>query len=351
MRFNDGRAAKRLAAGLAAMAMLATAACGSNDSGDSADGTPTLKVALLSTGGTTALQYIAEVKGFYEDFGVDVELLDNTGNNTLNLIASGDADLALMASTGPITLKQRGKDATIVAASTGGAAGGYLVGGEGFEEIEDLKGERIATLGKGTSVYGHAALYSERYGLDADLVPMESPAAAAAAVKSGQVAGAVGPYAGFAQLIADGSLNTLIDSRDPEVRAEKIGPDFPEGALFGLTENVDEKRDAVERFLAATDAAYTYMTETDPGTLAQELRTLESFKTIPEDALTGVVKDSLPHMHLNGGVMDEATWDLCLKQFSDWGLSDYSADDPDFAYDEIVDPTFMDEAKKLEQEG
>lgn len=351
MKVSHLRGRHRLAAGLGVL-LLATslAGCGGDDD-ESSDGKPSLTLAILSTSAITATPYIAEVKGFYDDYGVDVDIMDNTGNNSLNFIASGEADLTLMASTGPITLLESGRDAVIVAASTGGAAGGFLVGGPDVTEIEDLEGGRIATLGKGTSVYGHAALYDEKFGLGVELVPMGSPAATAAAVQSGQVDGAVGPYAAFGALIDAGELNALIDSRDPAVREELIGPDFPEGALFGRRDLIEDNAEAVERTLAAMDAAQAYIDETDPTIVAQDLRELDAFKTTPEDVLAGLVENSIPHMHINDGVLDQETWELCLEQFGNWGLSDYDKDNPEYAYDKIVDMSYLEAAKELEQKG
>lgn len=321
-------------------ALLAVSACGvPGGSDDVSDGTPSLTLAVINTSASTSTAYYAEAIGEYEAHGVNVEFMDNTGNNSLNFVASGQADVGLVPSTTPVVLAGSNKDAVIVSGYNGKASGGLMVGGEGYPSIESLRGQRIATLGKGTSPYGYAHQYSDDFGLGATIVPMDTGASVANAVRSGQVQGAVGPYAAFSQLLDAGTVNMLVDTRDPQIRAEIVGPDIAEGVYVGRADIMERKSEAVERFLAANLAAQERMNEASPRDVAQTLRQFDAFKVVPEEALAGQVENALPY--LTGPEIDEAMWNRCLEQFTLWGLSNYDPSDPAYAYGRMVNMSYL----------
>lgn len=340
-------------AALAAASLLALTGCGSS-SGSGSSGaaeTPTIKVAILSTSAISSAVYVAQAKGMFDKYGVKVEILDNTGANTLNMVASGDVDLGMMASTGPLLLDQQGKSALLVAGWTGGGAGGMLIGAKSVTSIDGLKGASIGTLNPGTSVFGWATMYNEKYSLGANLVPYGTPDLIAAALQAGQIQGAVGAYANYGTLVEQGKANILIDTRDATKRVEALGPDFSEGAVFGLKDKIVAKKDAVTKFLAGYYEANMYIRDTDPAKVAGELHALEQFKATPEEQLTSLLKNSISNMFVNDGMITKDTWGIMLDQFAKWGISNFDATNAQFTYDNVVDMSYLKDAVAMQKQS
>jgi ABC-type nitrate/sulfonate/bicarbonate transport system substrate-binding protein len=351
------RSARRLVVGV----VLATGAwlggtlisgCGGDEAntpagaGGDSKAIPQLKVAVAVPNPLYALPYIAQLESFFKEEGVNVKIIDNTGSNTATTLASGQADIAQYAAGVPLVLSQQGKPAQIIYVFAGNVSGGTLVGAKGVKSIEQLKGKRIAVLAKGSATYGWANLWNQKFHLNADLVPFQDNASIQSALGSGRVAAAGGPYANFAALLSTGRANMLIDSRNPSERDKYAGPSAgtPEGVIFGLTDVLDKKRDAVVRFLKAMTKAEAYIKKASDSQLAKDLRTFSAFQTTPEPLLTDIVKNSRPYYNPGNSYMTEDQWKSALQQYGLWGLDGYKADDPAFAYKNLVDMSYYDEA-------
>jgi NitT/TauT family transport system substrate-binding protein len=338
---------------LVATAALALAACGSGSSDSGSSSTkeasaplPTVTIASAAATPIFAQPYLAQALGYFRDAGVNVKIQDNTGGNTLNFVASGQADLGMIGAAAPLLLAQQGKDSKIVYSPQSGGSAGMLVGGKGIKAIADLKGKRIGTLAKGSSTYGLAAYYSQKYGLGADLVPLPNNAALTGALKSGQIAGATGPSDSYATLVDAGDATILVDTRDKAERQKIIGADYPEGAVFGLAGNLTAKREAIVGVLAAYGRALEYFRSQPPEEVAKTLRTQPGFKATPLAALTGYVTSAKSYVGVNDGYISPAAWKAGLAGYALWGLGDFSASNPLFAYDKRIDMTYLDAAKK-----
>src|SRR4051794_35357242 len=75
------------------VATAALAACGSGSASSDSDG-GTIKIAVAAGATSFASVYVAKERGYFEDEGVNVELLDNAGANAVPMLASKQADLA-----------------------------------------------------------------------------------------------------------------------------------------------------------------------------------------------------------------------------------------------------------------
>jgi NitT/TauT family transport system substrate-binding protein len=356
---GSGMSLRRALLCVGAVTMLAFAGCGGSDEDSdgsagnaSASAAPT-KVTIASAAATPifAQPYLAEALGYFDDAGVDVKILDNTGGNTANFVASGQADVGMIAAAVPLLLAQQGKDSKIIYSPQSGASAGILVGGKGVETVEDLKGKRVGTLAKGSSTYGLAALYSEKFGLDADLVPLQTNAALTGALKSGQIAGATGPYDSYAALVDAGDAKILVDTREKAERQEIIGADYPEGAVFGLAENLADHRDAMVGVLTAFDRALTYFREQPAEKVAETLRTQPGFKATPVDQLTAYVESAKNYVGINDGFISKDAWNAGLAGYALWGLSGFDPDNPEFSYAERVDMSYLEAATEQQPAG
>ena len=91
-----------------------------------------------------------------------------------------------------------------------------LVGGAGVKTIQDLKGKRIGALAKGTTTYGFATHYNQKFNQGAHIVSYVDVPTLVAALISGQVAGATATPNIAASMAKGGNTTILIDARDPK---------------------------------------------------------------------------------------------------------------------------------------
>lgn len=147
-RFLKRRRARVVATGLAAVAMLATAACGGGSSSGTTDANGLKKVDFqlnFTAGGFNSGFALAKQKGYYADEGIDVNIIKGNGSaTTAQLVASGQADLAY-ADAVPV-LQLIGKGAPIKVVSTFYQANPNQVTSlkeKNITSIGDLKGKSI----------------------------------------------------------------------------------------------------------------------------------------------------------------------------------------------------------------
>ena len=135
------------------------------------------------------------------------------------------------------------------------------MGSPGVTKLDELKDQRVASMAaKGTTTYGSAAWYSQ-------VKPEHGPRPVRRSggrrrgprVGSGQGRGRRRHAGYYAEAVANGKAEYIYDTRDPEVRKQVIGDDVADAGYFGLKENLDKKREAVNRFMTAIVRAGEYM--------------------------------------------------------------------------------------------
>lgn len=315
-------------------AALVLAACG----GESADGGSDRGAITYASGAASPVfgpAYLAETLGYFDDEGIEVEFVENTGANTGNLMVAGDADVAAWGVGVPIMLSTQGKQAKLLLGGSGVSTSADLIGAPGVEKIEDLRGKRIATLAKGTSTYGAAVYYDKKYDLDAELIVLPDNAAVQSALASGSVQGATGIHGSVAQLVEQGKAVSLVNATDPAQLDEALGGEYVIGGYWAMADTVKDKRDDLTSFVRAIERATTYMRETDATEVAAELRKSEAFRSIPEDLLSKLVAADVPG--LTSGLLSQDEWNKTLERLEDWGIDNYDSGAKEIQYDTFVD--------------
>lgn|GEM_PF-3327848 len=339
---------------LATLAVIAgglLAGCGSSSdtssspSGGAAKALPTI---TIDTGAVTSdfmQPHIAEALGYFKKVGVDVKLRNNTSAQALNDVILGSVDLGMGAAGNPMLGAQRGRDVQIVYAPQSGASAGMLVGGPDVTSVAQLKGKRIGTLTRGSSSYGIAYRYDERFGLNADIVPFSEPGTLTAALAAGKIAAGVCPFDAFNALVAAGKGHVLVDVRDPQARHAALGEDYPEGSVFGLKSNLDKNRDAIVKVLEAYQMALNYIRTHSTEEIAAVLRKEPDWRQFTQQQLASSVATATNFVGINDGAIPKSIWGYSVKQYATyWKLGDFSATDPRYAYGSVVDMSFLDQA-------
>lgn len=215
----------------------------------------TVNVGILSLT-SHAPSIIAAGKGYFEEEGIEVEFVSFQAAQPMAVaIASGDVDFGITALTGGlIGLAERGAVKII-----GGALQEYddiegqkiLVSQAAHEDgvttPADLEGRRFGITTPGSSFHYMAHKIADGEGFDRstmELVTLNGVPAVIAALRSGQIDGwAIVPN------IANGL------AAGPDVEEIGLVSDYVDGyqttTVFTSTDNIDNNRDLVERFLTA----------------------------------------------------------------------------------------------------
>ena len=287
----------------------------------SASDLPTVTIATAAFGISFFPIYLAQTLGYYQNAGVQVKFIDNAGANLTNYVVSGQADLGAIGVNGPILLTLRGKPMKVIYAHTGGASGGCLVGGAAITKLTQLDGKRIGHLGGGSSTQGFANIYDSVFKLGADLVPFGTNPAMVAALTAGSIQAGVASCSFFQSMIDAGTAHVLVNTRIAKVRHKFLGPDYPEGVIFGDPTNLAAKRTAVIAVLQAVDLGLRYLRTHSPADVAAALRLYPGYLPTPADTLASLVTtDALVYDGPDNGYVSSALWSVGLKAYGTWGL-------------------------------
>jgi NitT/TauT family transport system substrate-binding protein len=204
---------------------------------------------------TNAPLFIAMEKNYFAQEGLKVEPTWFTAAATVfSAVVSRDIDIGITAITAAtFNLAARG-GFRIIGGTTREEPGfhinAFLVSNKafaaGFTALKDMAGKRIGMTTAGSTHQYYVDLFARKYGVDPRaiaLVPLESYANIIAALKTGQIDGAVLP-AIPAQRLLDGHDAHLITWAGDEVP-------WQQGVIFASPATLAGKHDLVVRFMRA----------------------------------------------------------------------------------------------------
>jgi NitT/TauT family transport system substrate-binding protein len=170
---------------------------------------------------SSAPVFIAQDKGYFRDAGLDIELkFFDAAQPIAVAVASGDIDFGITAFTAGL-YNLAGKGALKVIGGMSREKAGYpLIGyfasnnayAAGLKTPKDLAGKRIAVTQVGSSFHYSLGLLADKYGLklsDMKVLPLQSLANAAAALKGETVDAALLPASTARKLMDDGGAKLL----------------------------------------------------------------------------------------------------------------------------------------------
>jgi NitT/TauT family transport system substrate-binding protein len=190
----------------------------------------------LSVGGRNLVAYlpltIADRLGFFKKHGLNVTISDFAGGSkALQALVGGSADIACGAYEHAIFLQSRHEDIKAVAVQNDSF--GLVIGVQkklaaGYKGPQSLKGLKIGVTSPGSASAIGLGLYLKKAGLslnDVSVIGVGGGPQAVAAMKSGQVDGLADFDPAISMLQKDGTLVTVLDTRnEKDLKALYGGP-------------------------------------------------------------------------------------------------------------------------------
>lgn len=298
--------------------------------------------------------FLAQGLGYFEDENVTIDLILGAGATGAALLASGDADLLLAPTSVGLPLIKQGQPISVIFSDVGGGLGAAVAvpSNSPASRIEDLEGKKVGANGTTGLGYGFANLLSNQIedggGEGFELVAFNDAATMLNALTSGGIDAASATTGNFAPLVASGQLRLIVDTTDETIRTELLGASYTiDTSYIGVPDVLDSQRESVVRFLSALTRANVYLQSHTPAEIARILRQDTSFASLTEESITQSVAARFPFYTPTNGMVTEDAWDGSLDWFTKWDIPTVGAidADPDFAYDKVVDMSYLSEAQ------
>lgn len=346
---SKGRATGAVATAVAVV--LTMAACGSGDEsaagggGDGGGGSETLKVSMpvIPPNFVHVMPWVAQDQGFYEDFGVDVELVSlDTGVTALRGAEAGSADVAAVPTPTLISAVAEGGSAKAFYTYSPKLDVQMVVTPE-IEKCEDLEGQVVGVDEVGGFAEVLTKLYYTSCGLSQDDVKYGNfPGAEGQAMAQGQsVSGVlhIDEAQGVMEQFPDANLEAAVDLWE-------VVPDWHYAGYAAPQEILEEKRDAIVAFTAANIAANRFMQ--DSANKEAVLDTAEEITGLNREILsetydTFLADDLFPD---DNGYPEEMV-DFTADQQVELGNI---SEDKKPAYDDLVDTSIFEDALAMYEE-
>lgn len=317
--------------------MLIATACGSDDDPASGSGEELIPIKVGGQASITgSVDMIGLEQGFFEDEGLDVELIRlSSGKEVRDALISGSVNVGGVA---PAPFAAAASSGELVAIATLGLIGdsvGVVAGTDsGVSTLEDLKGKTIGAQEGSSSELIFLKKILPTVGLTVDDLKMVNTEEAdhPAVLSSGQVDAVIAnePFISIAEQQGIGHIVTPYTPFDP----------FP-NLVLGQKGYVDENADAVQRYVTAHVATMHWMAEN----MDEAVDIIQ--KDLAEQGVqleADIVASALGKVDLAPEFPDDLATYLheTFVLLKDAGQIEGGGDEPD--WDELIDTQFLEEA-------
>jgi hypothetical protein len=231
-----------------------------------------------------------------------------------------------------------------------------MIGAKDIKSVDDLRAKgkdcRIATQPPGGGQYGTARSIVRAYNLQCELVSFPTDDAILNGLTSGATDAATGVSPAIYTVRDKGQANLVVDpAKISEADGVKLVPKpVPYWVVAGVSDQIEKKREAVQRFIAALREAAALA---EPMSVNQFTTSMASWKDafdgIPVKGLEQTMTLLKPGMPTGerAGEITPAAWTEVLDAFAFWQLPGVKKTDPEVQYDQIVDNSYFDATKPL----
>ena len=199
--------------------------------------------------------FLAKQKGWFDEAGLDVEILDGKGSaTTIQQVAAGQRDIgfAQLAAMAP-AISNGVPVISIMGFVRAGDNGMMVPADSGWTTLKDLKGKKLAVpAGSATAAFADAFFKAGGVSRSDFTIVNLDTSALVAAYASGGVDGALSTVAYFAPIVADKrpSKGILFSS---------VGLNVPGYGLVVRKNELDSRKDLLAKFVAVQQKTWTYI--------------------------------------------------------------------------------------------
>lgn len=247
---------------------------GGTDEGSAGDSVQTVRVSVPATAIPFLDVYVAQDQGFFADRNIEVELIQSQQgpSGVVNAVVAGAAEVGI-PSTG-VSIQALSTGAPIKAIATGASRTvTRLVGAEGVESVEDLRGQAVAVTSTSDTITYGVRQFLEQEGLstgDYEEVIVPSSADRLAALTSGGAAAAnLAPPLDF-RALSEGYTDLGLIVTDDTLSDHIVTESF-------LADNADLAAD----YVAAINEAHEWIN--DPANEDEAAAILAEVTELPEE--------------------------------------------------------------------
>lgn len=266
--------------------------------------------------------FLAKHKGWFDQDGLDVEILDGKGSaTTIQQVAAGQLDIgfAQLAAMAP-AISNGVPVISIMGFVRAGDNGLMVPANSGWNTLKDMKGKKIAVpAGSATAAFFDAFLKAGGVSRSDFTVVNLDTSALVAAYTSGGVDGAVSTVAYFAPIVAD-------KRPSKGILFSQVGLNIPGYGLVVRKNELDSRADMLRKFVEVQQRTWKYIfagheQEAIDATIAERA----SARLDPK-ILMGQLKMYMPLFNTPAtkgkplGWQAESDWESALKAMKDVGM-------------------------------
>lgn len=247
------------------------------------------KNVTIAVGGQALIYYlplsIANVRGYFKDEGLDVQVVDFAGGSkALQAVVGGSADVVSGAFEHTITLQSKGQfyrafaqqgraPMIVLAVSTKTMAD--------YKTPADLKGKKIGVTAPGSSTNMMASFFLAQHGLkpsDVAFIGVGGGAGAITAMRTGQIDAIANLDPVISTLLKEDAIKVIADTRTLEDTKKIFGGNMPAACLYTSQGFLDNNPNTAQALANAIVRADKWIHAASPEEIA---------KVVPEQYLLG----------------------------------------------------------------
>jgi len=299
-----------------------------------------LTIAIGAAGTYVAPLFLANVQGYAEEEGLDLDI-QTVGTNVLNVVLAGQADLGLGGVGQSLPPIQEGKGTNILYALESGAVSATVVGTDDIDSIEDCT--KVITSPQGSSAYSATMAYLDAVDSDAAVTAVPTLDAIIPALLSGEQDCAVNATSTFVGKLSEG-LHVIVDPQDEDTMPTTLPLESTGIILWGIDTHLAEIGDKVEALMRAMVKAEDFLATASDEEIVDALTQEPNLAAFTPDALATAFQGDKPFLVPNGGVIDEATWKNNLELYA-FSFPQIAEGDSIWEFENVVDSSFIEAAQ------
>jgi ABC-type nitrate/sulfonate/bicarbonate transport system substrate-binding protein len=284
--------------------------------------------------------YFAQQRGYFTKYGVDLTMR-NAGSNITQVVASGQADIALNNSV--LAPAKSGIDTVAIHTLVSGLVNEYVVGLPKVKTINDCS--RLGVFPPPGATYAIAVINKQVFSASYTIVPLDVNVQIAS-LASGSIDCLLASGSFVQPAITSGTAHLVVDGSDKAIRSNTKLTDAisAQGGIWGIRSNLQGKREAVVRFLKAVHQALTDMLKMSPDKVLAVIRQSPDFAPVDLTALTQGYNIDKEFWFPNNGYISAAQWPNVLNLYIASGSTYIDPTNATWQYAQRVDMSYYESA-------